>query len=362
MSEDQFHQSLDAFYSSGRNFSCSFLAVTYFVTAIGEKSDDAFGKGSSLLHKVFAEGTATSVQAVILAVLYKQSMNERNLAWLLLGAGIRISQSLALHLPNKRNPQDSHHQLQWKRRLWYSIYELEQVLACSLGRPSGIVGISSAEVPIQALGTYGNEYTPPGYCVATATFARVLHNIRDRIYTSSEDQAPSEQTIGELIQEVEKWWDAVPAHLKATDTMPPSQARAVCCLGLRYNYALILLTRPHLLYSVTHSDGWPPEILERVRVCETASNQSVTILLEMARRDVLSDSVWFDTDYIICTGIVLFLRGLRTPADDVLAKARDLMPLLEMTRKSFLGNYTFETLSGLLNDLDFREFNIVPQE
>ncbi|GME38218.1 hypothetical protein BDZ45DRAFT_699513 [Neofusicoccum parvum] len=82
----------------------------------------------------------------------------------------------------------------------------------------------------------------------------------------------------------------------------------------------------------------------------------------MARRNVLSDSVWFDTDYIICTGIVLFLRGLRTPADDVLAKARDLMPLLEMTRKSFLGNYTFETLSGLLNDLELRDFHIAPQD
>ena len=173
------------------------------------------------------------------------------------------------------------------------------------------------------------------------------------MYLGTQNQTPTEKTISALLNQVEAWWNALPAYLRYTNLSAPSYSRAIWYLGLRYNYALMLITRRYLLQSLLSAHDCAPEVASRTEICERASDRSAAILLEMAKENMISDLIWFDAHFILCNNIVLFLRVVRhASSSTVLKQLRDSLPLLKLTRKSRLGEYTLRLTEALLADLE----------
>ncbi|KAF8847052.1 hypothetical protein BDZ45DRAFT_699513 [Acephala macrosclerotiorum] len=353
MNEDLFQYRLDDIYNTRQNCSNSFLAILYLVLALGEKSEIYFKAACSLFDKSVEEGGEESIQVVMLTsqVLYRQNRNQRNLAWILLGIGIRIAQSLGLHLTDGLQKEHSAYRAQCKRRLWSSLYELEQLLACALGKPSGIMEIDM--LPGREMEVYTSAFTPLGYGAQTAAFGNIIRCICSHMYLGTQNRIPMETTASALINQVEVWWNALPDYLRHTHLSAPSHSRAIWCLGLRYNYALMLITRRYLLQSLLSGSDCTAEVVSRIEVCERANDRSTAILLDMAKKDMISDLIWFDTHFILCNNVVLYLRSLRHASSPTRWKQlRDFIPLLKLTRNSRLGEYTLRCTEALLAEVE----------
>lgn len=173
------------------------------------------------------------------------------------------------------------------------------------------------------------------------------------MYLGTQNQTPTETTISALLNQVEVWWDALPDYLRNTNLSPPSYSRAIWYLGLRYNYALMLITRRYLLQSLLSGHDCAPEVASRTEVCERACDGSTAILLEMAKKSMISDLIWFDAHFILCNNVVLILRVVRHASSSMdWKRLRDFIPLLKLTKKSRLGEYTLRHTEALLADLE----------
>jgi hypothetical protein len=173
------------------------------------------------------------------------------------------------------------------------------------------------------------------------------------MYLGTQNQIPTETTISALINEVEVWWNALPDYLRYANSSPPSYYRAISYLGLRYNYALMLITRRYLLQSLLSGHDCAPEVASRTEVCERASDRSTTILLEMAEKNMISDLIWFDAYFILCNTIVVYLQGVRHASSSMHRKQiRDYIPLLKLVRRSRLSECALNGMEALLADLE----------
>ena len=173
------------------------------------------------------------------------------------------------------------------------------------------------------------------------------------MYLGTQNRIPTETTISALLNQVEVWCNALPDYLRYTNLSAPSYSRAIWYLGLRYNYALMLITRCYLLQSLLPGHDCTPEVANRTEVCERASDRSTAILLEMAKKNMISDLIWFDAHFILCNNAVLFLRVVRHASSSTdRAQLRDFIPVLKLTRKSRLGEYTLRHTEALLADLE----------
>lgn len=79
--------------------------------------------------------------------LYRQTRDECSLAWVMLGTGIRIAQSFGLHHMIGYTQETSVYRAEIKRRIWWSLCELDQWTSCMLGRPPAI-GHTNYGVPL----------------------------------------------------------------------------------------------------------------------------------------------------------------------------------------------------------------------
>jgi hypothetical protein len=198
-----------------------------------------------------------------------------------------------------------------------------------------------------------SPFTPLGYGAATAAFGTIIRRICGHMYLGTENQIPTETTISALINQVEVWWNALPDYLRYANLSPPSYSRAISYLGLRYNYALMLITRRYLLQSLLSGHDCAPEVASRTEVCERASDRSTTILLGMAEKNMISDLIWFDAYFILCNSIVLYLQGVRHASSSTHQKQiQDYIPILKSMRRSLLSECALKSMEALLADLE----------
>ena len=64
--------------------------------------------------------------------------DQKNLAWISIGCASRIAQTLGLHLDESCWDEKSQVLIEDRKRLWWSLYDLEICLAYRLGRSPGI--------------------------------------------------------------------------------------------------------------------------------------------------------------------------------------------------------------------------------
>lgn len=158
-----------------------------------------------------------------------------------------------------------------------------------------------------------------------------------------------QQDVERLAHDIKAWWTTLPEHL-TKETVPASFARAVLYLRLKYHYILVLITRPFLLDAV--SKGRPTT--QHVVVCEDHNDGSISTLLDMHSRDLLSDTFWFDSHHILSASLILLLRIIENPSSTELRKKvismQQLLPLIPGKIQA----YANDCFSRILEDIDAR--------
>ncbi|KFY72128.1 hypothetical protein V499_07699 [Pseudogymnoascus sp. VKM F-103] len=347
LDQEKFYAWLDEVYSE-QDVSTSILAIVYLVMALCGDETSSFEIARSYMNNVIEESSLDSVRAIMLMTLYRQTRDECSLAWVMLGTGIRIAQSFGLHHMIGYTQETSVYRAEIKRRIWWSLCELDQWTSCMLGRPPAI-GHTNYGVPLPSPELNTTAFTPPGYATASASLGCLIGQISEQLYTDKKSAQCEEQLSSELVQKVEQWRRELPPHLNLKSTIAPSFARTTSYLGLKYNYACMLIGRPYLTHSILCSNTHDAAFSSQLEVCERANRDSVEILHKLYTQGLLISSLYFDTYLILTTALILYIRSVKTPS--VREDLRSFIPILKLCNKSKVGQYAADHVAKYLGNL-----------
>ncbi|KAH5036335.1 hypothetical protein HBI62_036200 [Parastagonospora nodorum] len=283
-------------------------------------SEDYMALAKQLIPAVYDEADVDSIRAMTIMSIALENLCSRVSAYLYIGAAIQIAFSLGLHrdqIPETGTAIDR----EQNRRIWWTLFMLDQELASRSGTPHLIderfTKVTAPASSEQML--YPGLHTPLGWQDTSVSLCRLKREITQAVYTERLANSISFSTVSNSLLLLQKWYRQMPAHLKYDVPAPPTHKRAVACLHLQYWSAIILLTRPFILYLVIKSKALPPSKkiwFERMgKICIDAAQKSIAILQHMSDDATLSSLTAFDSTCILRL-IVIFLLSYahtRTP-------------------------------------------------
>ena len=196
-----------------------------------------------------------SVQALLLMSVYMLAKTKRNTAFALLGMAARSAHALGLHREETMVIFSSEEQTQ-RKNLWKSIFVMDRLLSCSLGRPTAISeddcsgdALRPSEPPfsLHIDPAPGLEQTGPCALDAAVRSCSVIGVILRKVYQQRKINTRLAQEIADICK---LWPRALPSilHWRQAANASPSQGVAILHVNLFYCHSIILLTRPFFLY------------------------------------------------------------------------------------------------------------------
>ncbi|KAJ4361939.1 hypothetical protein N0V83_010880 [Neocucurbitaria cava] len=200
-----------------------------------------------------------SVQALLLMSVYMLAKSKRNTAFALLGMAARSAHALGLHREETMVIFSPEEQIQ-RKNLWRSIFVIDRLLSCSLGRPTAIseddCSGDTLHPPEQFLDPSFNinGNTMPDYnetgshaLEAAVRSCSVIGLILRKVYQQRKISTRLAQEIADICK---SWPRALPPilHWRQAANASPSQGVAILHVNLFYCHSIILLTRPFFLY------------------------------------------------------------------------------------------------------------------
>ena len=200
-----------------------------------------------------------SVQALLLMSYYMLAKTKRNTAFALLGMAVRSALALGLHREETMVIFSPEEQTQ-RKDLWRSIFVMDRLLSCSLGRPTAISEddcsgdtlrppdcVRDQNWSFSAKTVYDFNETGPQALEATVRSCRVIGVILRKVY----QQRKISTRLAQEISDICKTWPRLLTPIlqwRQAATASPSQGVAILHTNLFYCHSIILLTRPFLLY------------------------------------------------------------------------------------------------------------------
>ncbi|CAG7931493.1 unnamed protein product [Penicillium olsonii] len=251
-------------------------------TDMTEKSHEMKNLGANLLKLIESNlvelmdtPSVTAAQTCILLGSHHVYHGRPNLSFSLLGATIKMSQSLGLHRGNMRQ---EFHDLEERKRVWWTIYTWDRFASITYGRPLGIndkdcnlnmpsdvpenpkfVDPSSGQADTICYSTYQRELNQL-YLIASPALKTVFGS-----RTLGTSQQLNGDTYFALVEQItrrlQRWRSCLPDHLALDLNQdfdstggPISRAYVLQSLSLQLTYdnVLIVLHRPLLARQVDH--------------------------------------------------------------------------------------------------------------
>ncbi|PVI02916.1 hypothetical protein DM02DRAFT_521760 [Periconia macrospinosa] len=200
-----------------------------------------------------------SVQALLLMSFYMLAKSKRNTAFALLGMAARSAQALGLHREETMvifGPEEQ----KARKNLWRSLFVIDRLLSCSLGRPtaiseddcSGNTLHPAEQLPETASdinsSTSANFNQTGEYALEAAVRScSAIGTILKRVY---QQRKISTRLAQEIADTCKTWPRALPAvlHWRQASVASASQGIAILHVNLFYCHSIVLLTRPFFLY------------------------------------------------------------------------------------------------------------------
>lgn len=325
---EQFHSRLDdTYHDDGATSSKSWLCSLYSIFALGAAADSAgedgllngnFSEGISdcsdtktsldylafakqLVPQVYDEADIDSIRALAILSLALQSFGFRVASYLHTGTCVQIAYSLGLQ-HDKSPASQSLVTRQQNRRIWWTIYTLDQEIASWAGNACVIDERSlniHTPLPSEQVMNPGTN-TPLGCLAVSVSLCRLKRQIVQAIYPeqTTDSRKISFSQVSTFISSLEQWLSALPSHLNWGVPSAPTHRRAIATLHLNYWSAMMLLTRPFLFYSVMRSSCltkgkklWFEKLAE---TCIHAAANTMSILKTMSSEKTLSSLTTFD--------------------------------------------------------------------
>jgi hypothetical protein len=200
-----------------------------------------------------------AVQALLLMSVYMLAKSKRNTAFALLGMAARSALALGLHREETMvifSPEEQNS----RKSLWRSLFVIDRLLSCSLGRPTAISEDDcsgdalhptdqAAEQPFD-LNVHPMpdiNTTGPHALEAAVRSCSAIGLILRKVYQQRKISTRLAQEIADICK---SWPRALPSmlHWRQAANASPSQGVAILHVNLFYCHSIILLTRPFFLY------------------------------------------------------------------------------------------------------------------
>ena len=286
-----------------------------------------------MLGRILTTTSLLNVQALLLLQLYEHNAGERNASWMLLGAASRMAVALGMHREGTNTGFDPIER-NIRKRVWWTAYLFEKLLAVILGRPSNIDDREvSVTLPEESMFDSGD--TPPEYTTHYLSLIKLMEKVKLIMYPlpTPDNEAESDfqlvTSAKELLEELESWYNNLPKHLLPDNYgLTAKHSRAVLLLHLGHLYTKALITRPILVHRVTLEleslernepslAHMPQDIITLGRACVESAEASVNYLKLLFDAGLLDGVSWIDAYYIYHSKFVLCTDLLVRPADSV---------------------------------------------
>ncbi|KAH7038049.1 fungal-specific transcription factor domain-containing protein [Microdochium trichocladiopsis] len=325
---------------------------------------------SALQHICAAKESRTvhNIEAMLLLVLYHLRSASNHGIWYMIGLAMRTCIDLGLH---RRRDEVNHHQdplaVQMRRRLFWTIYLLERVIAISLGRPfsipdrqidvdlpdeffnTAVAAADGARSPSAVFSTSptgsiagvgkarrGSTWAPATLFILLIQVRRLESKIQYSIYRADKPLTSLLSKVEPIFQELEKWKQTTAEKLG-------SQPKDFHYAMLSYHKSLWLLVQPFLPL-LSPSDAYYQACIRAAgEICQTHKHlhqsldyghsfiavqtvfvSGITLLYALWTHQRDAWSVTLSNDIRACS-LVLFVMGERAPW---VRKYRDAFELL----------------------------------
>ncbi|KAK9859156.1 hypothetical protein MYU51_016219 [Penicillium brevicompactum] len=219
--------------------------------------------------------SVTAVQTCILLGSHHVYHGRPNLSFSLLGATIKMSQSLGLHRGLSRGNFDD---VEERKRVWWTVYTWDRFASITYGRPLGINDKDcNLNMPSDVLENpkFVHPLTGQTNSICYSTYQRELNQLyliaspalktvfgSRTLRTSEHLNGPTYfALVGKITEHLQRWRSCLPSHLILDldrdfdpSSAPSSRAYALQSLSLQLTYdnVLIVLHRPLLAKQVDH--------------------------------------------------------------------------------------------------------------
>jgi hypothetical protein len=280
-------------------------------------SEDYIALAKQLIPAVYDEADIDSIRAMAIMSIAMENLCSRVSAYLYIGASVQMAFSLGLHR-DQLAESASELEREQNRRIWWTLFILDQELASRGGSPTIIdERFTKVATPMSSERIlYPGLHTPLAWQATSVSLCRLKREVIQDIYTERSSNSISFSTVSNSLLLLQKWHRQMPSHLKPDVPSPPTHKRAVAVLHLHYWGTTILLTRPFLLYLVMKHTAlvsskkiW----FERMgKLCIDAAQKSVAILRQMADDGTLSSLTAFDSTCILRVVMIFILAYAHT--------------------------------------------------
>ncbi|KAF1958367.1 hypothetical protein CC80DRAFT_490961 [Byssothecium circinans] len=200
-----------------------------------------------------------AVQALLLMSFYMLAKSKRNSAFALLGMAARSAQALGLHREETMvifGPEEQ----EARKNLWRSLFVIDRLLSCSLGRPTAISEMdcsgnalhpvepqSNAAFQMDPVLEANSSETGTSALEAAVRSCSAIGLVLEKVY---QRRKISTRLAQEIADTCKTWPRALPTalHWRQASTATASQGVAILHVNLFYCHSIILLTRPFFLY------------------------------------------------------------------------------------------------------------------
>ncbi|KAI1770552.1 hypothetical protein F4818DRAFT_259555 [Hypoxylon cercidicola] len=307
--------------------SVGWLCCLYMIFILGSRSLPQNGDSLEFQRNWFVQvdrlppllGTSSlpNVCAYMLLSLYYHNTNDRTSAWTFHGAACRLAIALGMHRESSSGLFDPLER-QLRKLVWWTSYDYEQFLCCSLGRPSAIddremdVGIPDDEY-------LDSNLIPPRYIEYSARLNMLIAAIRRGIFDPGFVPERRYSRAMEFMETTVRWEDELPRGLRPVAFEASygnaSQWRNAIMLNIRYHHALTFLTRPFLFETISSVDGdkhLEPDackIRALSKICLTAAMRCGDLIIRLWQAGQVNGVNWIDIyyAYLSCLDISLAL-------------------------------------------------------
>lgn len=229
-------------------------AVSYLVLSIGLQQMDEdlaqlyfeYGRDQALSTLNGSLGIQT-VKAFILVTLYMLCACQINGAFLFFGIAVRAAYSIGIHRTevNQRFGEEQHRQ---RDRLWKSLRVVDLFLSTSMGRPPCTSDVDCT-VPYGQVDAEGHEQFD--VLNASAQIFLILEGIVLEVFTRRKITPQLTEGISRQLRDFSaRWLDQLKKAVSNPAEDSPADVSGACQVLASYYYAVMLVTRPFLMYEL----------------------------------------------------------------------------------------------------------------
>lgn len=190
------------------------------------------------IHAARESRTVQNIEAMTLLVIYHLRSASSHGIWYMIGLAMRTAIDLGLHRKDYEKGLNNS-TIQARRRLFWTVYTLERIIAISLGRPFSIADRQiDVDLPSEMILDDSSSEVSLAHAISLFKLRRIESRIQHSIYRADKSLASLQPKLEGLYSELQHWKSSV------MERLPPGIDRNYPML--HYNRAVRLLVQPFL--------------------------------------------------------------------------------------------------------------------